>query len=127
VGGVVNATSATIKVMDTGGGSVQTVPEGMEDAMRVLSLVVGLVVGFFVAAWFYGAGGALVIAGKQIGPDILTLGDVHSEGSGRTVEPGSAPSSPSVGSTDEPSQAGSQNKEKPVRGENPYFKIRWPK
>jgi hypothetical protein len=95
--------------------------------MRVLSLVVGLLLGFFFAAWFYGAGGALVIDGKKIGPDILLLGDVHSEGSGRTVEPGSAPVSPRVGSPDEPSEAGAQNKEKPVRSENQYFKIRWPK
>jgi hypothetical protein len=90
--------------------------------MRVLSLLVGLVLGFFVAAWFYGAGGALTIAGKQIGPDILMLGD-----SGRTLEPASAPSSPPVGSPDEPSEAGTQNKEKPVRSEDQYFKIRWPR
>lgn len=88
--------------------------------------MVGLVLGFFVAAWFYGAGGALAIAGKQIGPDILMLGDVHSEGSGRTVEPASAPSSPRVGPPEEPSEAGTQNNEKPVRRENQYFKSRWP-
>jgi hypothetical protein len=114
--------------------SVQTVNESVEDAMRVvLSLLVGLVVGFFVAAWFYKAGGALVIAGKQIGPDIQLLGDVHSEGSGRTVEPGSAPVPPRVGSPDDPSEAGTQNEagaqsdEKPLRRYNQYFKFRWPK
>ena len=106
--------------------------------MRVLSLIVGLLLGFVIAAGFYGGGGALTIAGKQIGPDIVLQGDVHSEGSGRTVEPGSAPSSPRVGSPDETSESGNPNynspppvstkkTEKPLSGENSYFKIRWPK
>ncbi|WP_416192853.1 hypothetical protein [Nitrobacter sp. TKz-YC01] len=95
----------------------------------VLSLLVGLVLGFFVAAWFYKAGGALVIAGKQIGPDILLLGDVHSEGSGRTVEPGAPAASPRAGSPDDPSEseAAAQNDEKPVRRYSENFKFRWPK
>jgi hypothetical protein len=117
--------------------SVQTVQEGLEDAMKVLSLLLGVVLGFVIAAGFYGGGGALTIAGKQIGPDILAQGDVHSEGSGRTVEPGAAVGIPPVGSADEPSEAGNPNynspppstqkAEKPLSGENSYFKIRWPK
>jgi hypothetical protein len=113
--------------------SLQTVLEGLEEAMRVLSLIVGLLLGFVIAAGFYGGDGALTIAGRQIGPDILAQGDVHSEGSGRTVEPGIPP----VGSADEPTEvgnpnynsppAGTQNKEKPLSGENSHFKIRWPK
>ncbi len=74
--------------------------------MRVLSLLLGVVLGFVIAAGFYGGGGALTIAAKQIGPDILLQGDVHTEGSGRTVEPGSAPSSPRVGSLDDTSEGG---------------------
>jgi hypothetical protein len=117
--------------------SLQTAAESLEDAMRVVSLLLGIVLGFIIAAGFYGGGGAITIAGKQIGPDILLQGDVHSEGSGRTVEPGAAIGIPPVGSADEPVEVGnpnynspkieSQNKEKPLSGENSYFKVRWPK
>jgi hypothetical protein len=97
------------------------------------------VLGFLAAAWFYGAGGALTIAGKQIGPDIVLHEDVHSQGSGRTVEPGSAlggavgspdgPSDDSGGSPsyNSPPSASVQKTEKPLIGGNSYIQLRWPK
>jgi hypothetical protein len=40
-----------------------------EDSMKlVLAIVVGLVLGFAGAAWFYGHGGAIIVAGHAIGP-----------------------------------------------------------
>lgn len=46
--------------------------------MKFVTLIVGLVFGFLFAAWFYDAGGALVIAGKQIEPDVLASPYFHS-------------------------------------------------
>jgi hypothetical protein len=131
--------------MDSAVESMQTVAEVREDAMRLLSLLVGLVLGFFVAAWFYGAGGALTIAGKEIGPDILA--HVRSHGSGRTIEPGAKPDSPRVGSPDEPSDSSGSTSNSPPSGStqntppstvgdnsppsgiggNAYITVRWPK
>jgi hypothetical protein len=103
--------------------------------MRFLSLIVGLVLGFLAAAWFYGAGGALTIAGRQIGPDIVLHEEVHSQGSGRIVEPGSAPPSASPG---EPSDGSGSGANTPPSGStantppsgvgyNSYVTLRWPK
>ena len=49
----------------------------MERVCRAITTVVVAVAlfssGFLLAAWFYQNGGALVVAGKQIGPDIFEV------------------------------------------------------
>jgi hypothetical protein len=88
--------------MDSVGESLQTA--AIDGGIRFLSLIVGLGLGFLAAAWFYGAGGALTIAGRQIGPDILQQADFTSNSSAVTTDhPPEAGGSPSYNSAGSPS------------------------
>jgi hypothetical protein len=129
--------------MDSAVESMQTAAKHRGDAMRFLSLIVGLVLGFLAAAWFYGAGGALAIAGRQIGPDIVLHEEVHSQGSGRTIvgapdgssgfgTPSGSSGSAGASSDSPPSESAQEQplsgpNEKPVSGGNSYIQLRWPK
>jgi hypothetical protein len=93
--------------------------------MRFLSLIVGLVLGFLAAAWFYGAGGALTIAGRQIGPDIQPYNVVtgpHNGSSGKPADASAEGESPGS----EPPAASAQEKPSTVV-DNAYVTLRWPK
>ena len=100
--------------------------------MRLLSLIVGLVLGFLGAAWFYGAGGALVIAGKQIGPDILQPNSVGgsvpavtgNSGDGKRFTNGGGAGF--TGGSGSPSSAGANAPPSGVT-ENSLIQLRWPK
>jgi len=100
--------------------------------MKLVSLIVGIVLGFFIAAWFYGEGGALVVAGKQIGPDIVEAGSSGEKGAvnnpavtGNSTPVVTGNSAPLSGGNSLPLSGGNV----PPSGVagNSFITVRWPK